>query len=233
MHILYDLKERKVRVKDTAVERHLKANTNDITVRQEGIRSVQDLQRQYEDERDQLRTAMVRFVAYLKQHAITPINDTTENYYNELIKNEENKIQRGKDGRMNVDVNIKKLQGLKQDRDAYLELTETIKRNMMAPRSSSDEPLAEEGVRKLIRDLYDLPHFGKDLKKMKSEIVSSHETTSRERSHRRVKSRERKDSVSGQDLEDRDGPSRMREREYSGRRGSTREDRPWLTFLRT
>jgi hypothetical protein len=134
---------------------------------------------------------------------------------------------------MNVDVNIKKLQGLKQDRDAYLELTETIKRNMMAPRSSSDEPLAEEGVRKLIQDLYDLPHFGKDLKKMKGEIVSSYETTSRERSHRRVKSRERKDSVSGQDLEDRDGPSRMREREYSGRRGSTREDRPWLPFLRT
>ncbi|RGP67000.1 hypothetical protein FLONG3_8658 [Fusarium longipes] len=233
MHILYELKQRKVQVKDTEVERRLKANTDDITVRQEGIRNVQKLQVQYEDERDQLRTAMVRFVAYLKRDAITLINDKTEDYYNELIKNEENKIQRGKDGRMNVDVNIKRLKGLEQDRDAYLELTETIKRNMMAPRSSSDKPLIEEGVKTLIQDLYSLPHFGKDLKKMKSDIVSSHDTIGRRRSHRRVKSRERKDVTFSQGVDERDESSRRRETEAGSRRGSTRESWPRLAFWRS
>ncbi|GKU03600.1 unnamed protein product [Fusarium langsethiae] len=237
VHILYELKERKVQVKDTEVERRLKANTNDITVRQEGIRKIKDIQREYEEEREQLRTAMVRFVAYLKEHAITAVNDRTVNYYTELIRNEKNKIQRAKDRKMNVDFNIKKLKGLKQDLAAHLELTETIKHNMRAPRDSSDKLLTKEGVRKLIQDLYNLPHFGKDLQKMKIDIVSSHETNDGERSHRRQRSRGRKDVASGQDVEDRDGPgpgpSNRREREFSGRRGLTREDRSWLPFWRS
>ncbi|KAM0227936.1 hypothetical protein ACHAPO_011144 [Fusarium lateritium] len=227
VHILYELKEHKVQVKDTEVERRLKANASDITVRQEGIRKIKDLQKEYEDERDQIRTAMVRFVAYLKKHAITAVNDRTENYYTELIKIEENKIQRAKDRRMNVDVNIKKLESLKQDLDAYLELTETIKQNMRAPRDSSDKLLTQDGVRKLIQELYDLPHFGRNLENMKTVIVSSHETNGRERLHRRERSRGRRDVViSGHDVEDRDGPGR-REREVSARR-ENREGRPWL-----
>ncbi|RGP69995.1 hypothetical protein FSPOR_4285 [Fusarium sporotrichioides] len=235
VHILYELKERKVQVKDTEVERRLEANTNDITVRQEGIRKIKDLQNEYEEEREQLRTAMVRFVAYLKEHAITAVNDRTENYYTELIRNEKNKIQRAKDRKMNVDFNIKKLEGLKQDLAAHLELTKTIKHNIRAPRDSSDKLLTKEGVRKLIQDLYDLPHFGKDLQKLKIDIVSSHETNNRERLHRRERSRGRKDVASGQHVEDRDGPgpSNRREREFSGRRGLTREDRSWLPFWRS
>ncbi|KAH6994604.1 hypothetical protein EDB82DRAFT_502159 [Fusarium venenatum] len=128
---------------------------------------------------------MVRFVAYLKKHAITAVNDRTENYYAELITIEENKIHRAKDRRMNVDVNMKQLEGLKQDLVAYLELTETIKQNMRAPRNSSDKLITQDGVRKLIQELYDLPHFGKNLENMKTVTVSSHETNGRERSHRR------------------------------------------------
>ncbi|QPC71916.1 hypothetical protein HYE68_002668 [Fusarium pseudograminearum] len=236
VHILYELKEHKVQVKDTDVERRLKANTNDIEVRQQGILKVTDLQKEYEKERDQLRTAMVRFVAYLKKHAITAVNDRTQNYYMELIKNEQNKIQRARDRKMNVDVNVKKLEGLKQDLEAHQELTETIKQNMRAPRDSSDKLLTSEGVRRLIQELYDLPHFGKDLKKMKLDIVSSHETTQhRERSHRRERSRGRRDVGAGQDENDRDrpGPSNRRERESSARRESTREDKSWLPFWRT
>ncbi|OBS25900.1 hypothetical protein FPOA_06434 [Fusarium poae] len=228
VHILYELKEHKVQVKDTEVERRLKANTNDITIRQDGIRKIKELQKEYEDERDQLRTAMVRFVAYLKKHAITAVNDRTENYYIELINIEENKIQRAKDKRMNVEVNVKKLQGLKQDLDAHLELTETIKQNMRAPRDSSDKLLTREGVKKLIQDLYNLPHFGKNLENMKTVIVSSHETGS----HRRERSRGRRGDVEmevGDGDGDEAGPSNTRrERDSSARRESNREGRPWL-----
>lgn len=191
MHVLYDLKQGKIQVKDTEVERLLQANTDDITIRQIGIREFQALQKQYESELHLLRNAVVRFVAYLKQHAITPINDAAEKYYDELIKNEENKIQYGRERNINVDVNTKKLKDLKQSLEAHVQLTETIKENMLDPSSSSDEPLTKEGVGKLIQDLYNLPHFGANLKNLKIDIVSSHETTGRERSHRREKHRER------------------------------------------
>ncbi|RBR12898.1 uncharacterized protein FIESC28_08389 [Fusarium coffeatum] len=208
MHYRYELEEKKARVKDTEVERLLKANTDDIAVRQAGIRKFQDLQQEYEREQKQLRRAAVRFVVYLQRHAFKPINDATEKYYHQLIEVEESKIQFGKDKRLNVDPSIKKLKRLKRDLSAYLELNETINRDMQDPRGSSDEPLDKDGVRKL-------KHFGHSLKKMKIDIGACQETVLLVRSHRRAKSRERKPERSS------DGGarhSRRREGESSGSR---------------
>jgi hypothetical protein len=216
MHYRYELEERKARVKDTEVERLLKANTDDIAVRQAAIRKFQDLQQEYKHEHDQLLTAAVRFVMYLDKHVIMPINDATERYYKQLIKNEEKKIQSAKQRRLNVDVNIKKLDRLKDDLEAHVQLTKAIKREVRDHGRSSDEPLDKNSVQKLIRDLYNLKHFGNSLKNMKIDIVSSHDVVPRERSHRRAKSRERKASDGGETRH-----SRKREGESSGSRNST------------
>ncbi|KAJ4014578.1 hypothetical protein NW752_007347 [Fusarium irregulare] len=218
MHYRYELEEKKARVKDTEVERLLKANTDDIAVRQAGIRKFQDLQQEYKYEHDQLRTAAVRFVVYLDENAIAPLNDATERYYEQLIKNEDKKIQSAKQHRLNVDVNIKKLERLKNDLDAHRQLTKAIERDMRHPRSSSDNPLDKDSVQKLIRELYNLKHFGHSLKNMKIDIVSSHDVVPRERSHRREKSRERETGRSD------NGASRhprRREGESSGNRDRT------------
>ncbi|KAJ4123225.1 hypothetical protein NW768_009755 [Fusarium equiseti] len=212
MHYRYELEERKARVKDTGVERLLKANTDDIAVRQAGIRKFQDLQQEYLHEQKQLRRAAVRFVMYLERHAITPINDATEKYYHQLIEVEEGKIQFGKDKRLNVDPSIKKLRRLKRDLDAYLELNETIKREMGDPRCSSDEPLDKDGVQKLKHDLYNLKHFGHSLKSMKIDIGACQEINLPVRSHHRRKSRERKTGDGG------GARSSRREGESSGSR---------------
>jgi len=215
MHYRYNLEERKARVKDTEVERLLKANTDDIAVRQAGIRKFQDLQQEYVHEQKQLQRAAVRFVIYLQRHAFMPINDATEKYYHQLIEVEESKIQFGKDKRLNVDPSIKKLKRLKRDLNAYLELNETINRDMRDPCGSSDEPLDKDGVQKLKHDLYNLKHFGHSLKKMKIDIGACQEIVLPVRSHRRAKSQERKPDRSG------DGGarhSRRKEGESSGSR---------------
>ncbi|KAH7173325.1 uncharacterized protein B0J16DRAFT_311119 [Fusarium flagelliforme] len=215
MHYRYELEERKARVKDTEVERLLKANTDDIEVRQAGIRKFQDLQQEYVHEQKQLRRAAVRFVVYLQRHAFTTINDATEKYYHQLIEVEESKIQFGKDKRLNVDPSIKKLKRLKRDLNAYLELNETINRDMRDPCGSSDEPLDKDGVQKLKHDLYNLKHFGHSLKKMKIDIGACQEIGLPVRSPCRAKSQERKPDRSG------DGGarhSRRREGESSGSR---------------
>ncbi|KAM0553118.1 hypothetical protein ACHAPJ_007667 [Fusarium lateritium] len=181
MHVLYELKEVKVQVKDSEIERRLKANANDVTLRLEAIERARVLQEDFRYEHQQLREATARFLAYLKRHAITPINDATEAYYNELIKAEENNIQAGKDAKMNVDGYKKRLEHLIEDREAHLQLTETIKQNMHAPREPVERLLTQQGVEELVEKLYNLNHWGKNLRIIKNIITTSKNAAYRER----------------------------------------------------
>ncbi|KAF4453669.1 hypothetical protein F53441_3678 [Fusarium austroafricanum] len=221
MHYLYELKERKVQVKDDEIERRLRANATDVALRKDGIQRVEQLQREYSDERNLFRKATAQFVAYLKEHSVKAINDATEEYYNQLIKNEEDNIQLGKDNKMNVDANKKKLKGLIHDRNAHLELVDAIKENMHAPRHQMEEILTDDGVEKLIRELYSLKHFGKNLKLLKDDIEFYDKGYS-ERPHHRRRSRSRKPRCRSvdSDVYDSSGPACDEpERESGGRRG--------------
>ncbi|KAJ4267155.1 hypothetical protein NW762_003255 [Fusarium torreyae] len=181
MHVLYELEEVKVQVKNSEIERRLKANASDVTIRLEAIERGRELQEEFRYEHRQLREATARFLAYLKRHAITPINDATEAYYDELIKAEGNKIQAGKDAKMNVDGYMKRLEHLIEDREAHLQLTETIKQNMHAPREPVEKLLTQQGVEELVQKLYDLKHWGKNLRIIKEIITTSKNAAYRER----------------------------------------------------
>ncbi|KAF5025539.1 hypothetical protein F66182_2347 [Fusarium sp. NRRL 66182] len=189
MHVLYELKESKVKVKDSEIERRLNSNEDDVRLRQAGIDGFRKRQQEYTYEHQQLREATARFVAYLKQHAITPVNDATKEYFEMLIDQEKTKIQVGRDQGVNVDSNRKKLNGLKEDLLAHVELTEMIKQNMHAPRSRLEECLTKEDIEKLVDRLYHLEHFGKKLKELRDIMTSSHNATYRERPYRVRRSR--------------------------------------------
>ncbi|KAF5647966.1 hypothetical protein F52700_1180 [Fusarium sp. NRRL 52700] len=161
MHFFYKLTERKVKVKDKDVERCLRDNASDMALRQEGIERVRQLEKECRSEQKQLRKATAQFVAYLREHSANAFNDATEKYYDQLIKIETGKIQFGKDNRINVDANKRKLKGLRDDRDRHLELVKTIQQNMHAPRDQTEALLTQDGVEQLIRDLYNLEHFSK------------------------------------------------------------------------
>jgi hypothetical protein len=179
MHSFYILKEVRVQIKDKEIERRLKENVSDVALRQATICDLQQYQEEYQHERNQLRKATARFVTYLKENAILPINDATEDYYSQLIQNEENKIQLGKERKYSVEKNKKKLKSLQHDRKKYLELIDTIK-NTHTPDSSREELLTQEGISEQIIELYNLKHFGSSLKNLKEVITSSERDAHRE-----------------------------------------------------
>ncbi|PNP55891.1 hypothetical protein FNYG_15420 [Fusarium nygamai] len=212
MHFFYELTESKVRVKDKDVERRLRDNASDVALRQEGIERVRQLEKEYRSEQKQLRKATAQFVAYLREHSANAFNDATEKYYDQLIKVETGKIQFGKDNRINVDANKRKLKGLTDDRDKHLELVKTIQENMHAPRDQAEALLTQDGVEQLIRDLYNLKHFGKSLRSLRDDIThyKDHGQRSRRSRSRRSRSSETREDVS-------DRSSRSDEREESVR----------------
>jgi hypothetical protein len=92
MHHHYELKEVKVKVKDKEIERQLRENLSDVTVREKGIERFQRTQQEYKREHEHVQKATARFVAYLKDNAFILTNDATEAYYDQLIQLEENNI---------------------------------------------------------------------------------------------------------------------------------------------
>ncbi|EXL96425.1 hypothetical protein NOF04DRAFT_9716 [Fusarium oxysporum II5] len=218
MHFFYELTESKVKVKDKDVERRLRDNASDMALRQEGIERVQQLEKEYRSEQKQLRKATAQFVAYLREHSANAFNDATEKYYDQLIKIEIGKIQFGKDNRLNVDANKTKLKGLTDDRDRHLELVKTIQENMHAPRDQTEALLTQDGVEQLIRDLYNLKHFGKNLRSLRDDIT--HYKNHGKRSHHRHRSRSRRSERSletREDVSDRSSRSHDEREQESGR----------------
>ncbi|KAG5817420.1 hypothetical protein H9Q74_000674 [Fusarium xylarioides] len=212
MHFFYELTESKVRVKDKDVERRLRNNASDVALRQEGIERVRQLEKEYRSEQRQLRKATAQFVAYLREHSANAFNDATEKYYDQLINIETGKIQFGKDNRINVDANKRKLKGLADDRDRHLELVKTIQESMHAPRDQTEALLTQDGVEQLIRDLYNLKHFGKSLRSLRDDITHYKDDGKRSR---RSRSRRSRSTETREDVSDRS--SRSDEREDSGR----------------
>ncbi|KAF4437575.1 hypothetical protein FACUT_5507 [Fusarium acutatum] len=158
------------------------------------------------------KRATAQFVAYLREHSANAFNDATEKYYDQLIKIETGKIQFGKDNRINIDANKRKLKGLTDDRDRHLELVKTIQENMHAPRDQTETILTQGGVKQLIRDLYNLKHLGKSLRSLRDDIT--HYNGHGKRSHR-SRSRRSRSTEMREDVSDRS--SRSNEPEESGR----------------
>lgn len=189
MHVLYELEETTVQVKDTEIERQLQANADDVTLRQAGINDVERLINEFDKEHKEIQEAAARFGLFLQEYAMTPINDATADYIEMLIQNEEAKINAGRAAGVCADANKKRLRALQEDKAAHLELVKTLTGNMKAPQKSRDQVLNEKGVERLVHKLYSLPHFGKNLKSVKNTITTAHQATYRERPYRVRQSR--------------------------------------------
>ncbi|KAL7802006.1 hypothetical protein V8C44DRAFT_370786 [Trichoderma aethiopicum] len=184
LHVLYELIETKVQVTDKEIERQLKANADDVTLRHSVIARLDRDIGEFNEELDEIRRASARFCLFLRENAITIINDATLDYLDMLIQDEQGVIEAGRQRGFSVDSNKKRLRALKDDRQIHLELVETFKQNMAHPTCPEDMLLDEKGVDALVRKLYDLKHFGANLKHIKYVIDSSIEETYRERPYR-------------------------------------------------
>jgi GTPase SAR1 family protein len=174
LHVLYELHEHTATVTDTEIERQLRANADDVTLKQTAISEHKQMIEEYRREHEQIRKAGVQFGAFLKKHSITPYNDATLAYLDFLIKEEKAKIQAGG--------NRKKLQALEEDRQKHEEEIKILTENMQ--NDANCQPLDEEGVDLLVKQLYNLKHFGNNLKSVKHTIAAAHQATYREMPYR-------------------------------------------------
>ncbi|KAL7786204.1 hypothetical protein V8C37DRAFT_419623 [Trichoderma ceciliae] len=184
LHVLYELSETKIGVIDIEIERQLKANADDVTLRQTGIARLDQNIEEYNQELDEIRRAAARFCLFLRKNAITIINDATLDYLDMLIQDEKGKIEAGNERGIPMGANRKRLQALQDDRQIHIQLVETFKQNMIDPTCTDDMLLDEQGVGALVKNLYELKHFGENLEHIKYVIDSSLEETSRERPYR-------------------------------------------------
>lgn len=184
LHVLYELSEVKVQVTDSEIERQLKANADDVTLRQTGIAQLDQNIKEYNEELNEIRRAAARFCLFLRKNSITVINDATLDYLDMLIQDEKAIIEAAKQKRLSTDANQKRLQALQDDRQIHIQLVETFNQNMNEPTCADDMLLDEQGVDALVKRLYNLQHCGENLEHIKYVIASSLEETSRERPFR-------------------------------------------------
>ncbi|RDL35743.1 p-loop containing nucleoside triphosphate hydrolase [Venustampulla echinocandica] len=182
MHILYELHEQPGTVTDLEIEKQLKDHADDITLRQTAITNTDQLVNEYKNEHAQIQEAAAQFGLFLKKWSITGgYNDATLEYLDILIKEEEGKVGAGG--------SKKKLNALLLDRAKHVEIVKILEHNMKYDPNA--RLLNEQEVDALVRKLYNLKHFGKNLRKVKQAITAAHEATYRERPYRVKNSRGR------------------------------------------
>ncbi|KAI8661008.1 hypothetical protein NCS57_01079900 [Fusarium keratoplasticum] len=181
MHILYEVYEVKERVRDEEIKRMIDNNDDEIDVRQKAAINATKLRDEYRDELRKMQEARAWFVVFLTKNAMAPINDTTVEYLDMLFQDELTNLEASKKLGLPVDKQKEKLKALRKDRQANLELVEAFQQNN---HEFQDQHLTEKGIQDLVKSLYNLKHFGKDLKSLESTITSSHKATLRERPFR-------------------------------------------------
>ncbi|KAI0436713.1 hypothetical protein F4803DRAFT_566623 [Xylaria telfairii] len=176
LHVLYELEEYTTTVKDTEVQNQLQKNAEDVANWKTAIDKLKSMNAEYKDEHDKIQHAAASFGIFLEKHSIMAYNDATLEYLDMLIRDEEAKAQ--------VGGTRTRLDSLRTDRACHEELVKALTRNMNNKRSSQYRVLDEAGVERTVKELYELEHFGENLKDLKNNISLAHQATYRERPYR-------------------------------------------------
>ncbi|KAI1097289.1 hypothetical protein F4804DRAFT_328028 [Jackrogersella minutella] len=197
MHVTYELKERRVTATDATVLEQLKANSDDVSLREAAVHDLDRRIGEYQEEHGQIQQAAAMFGLFLKKHSITPYNDATLEYLDMLIKDEKCKIYSAEQQGISASGNNKKLKGLETDRRRHTELIEALTATTISNDSSLQQQISNPAdVDRLASKLYSLKHFGENLKSVKNTITSAHGLTYRERPYRVKMGRRRRQSAS-------------------------------------
>jgi GTPase SAR1 family protein len=156
MNVMDELKEHAVVVMDRSVEQQLEAHADDITLRQEAISNLDQRVKEYVQEYDAIRLAAAKLGLFLQNNSITAYNDATIAYLDLLVEAETDKVQSGG--------NNAKLLVLKEELQRHKETVRILTRSMNANANTVD--LSEAGVERIMQQLYDLKHFGKNFRSL-------------------------------------------------------------------
>ncbi|RMZ88821.1 hypothetical protein DV736_g3947, partial [Chaetothyriales sp. CBS 134916] len=176
MHILYELEMYKTRIIDTTIEQQIKQHASDITMKETAIKINKNLISEWRAEHEKIGDAAAKFGLWMKANSIIPINDATLAYLEVLIKAEKAKVDAGGIG------NKKILADLEEDKRKHEELVAVLEASMK--HTGKTQPIEQDDVQRIVQNLYNLKHFGKNLQELQIDITEAHEMTNRELPHR-------------------------------------------------
>jgi hypothetical protein len=176
MHIYYELTEVLKEVDDEAVVKLLAKNADDIVLKEAAIENLKKKIAESDYEYKEIQDAAVRFGLFLKKNSITPYNDAMLAYLDHLIKDEVDKVQIANGKRERLD-------NLLRHRREHVEQVKVLSHNMGD--GPNEEVLDEFGVETLVNHLYNLKHWGKNLRDNKDKAEAAHQQAGyRERPYR-------------------------------------------------
>ncbi len=71
---------------DTEIERELRENMDDLTLKLRAIKEQKEVINEYRGKHEQIQKAAAQFGMYLKKYSITPYNDVKIAYHEFLVK---------------------------------------------------------------------------------------------------------------------------------------------------
>ncbi|KAH8650654.1 hypothetical protein BGZ60DRAFT_509014 [Tricladium varicosporioides] len=171
LHINYEVQEGTKEINDPEVEESLRRNADFRTRKQASISGKKRLIAELELELKKIGDAAAQFSIFLKRNAIMPYNDATLDYLERLMDDERGKVA--------VGGSRDKLESLTRYRRQYEQQIQIL--DEYIKKGEHHMLLNQAGVEILLRDLYDLRHYGQTLREMGQVIHSSETVVHREK----------------------------------------------------
>jgi hypothetical protein len=170
--------ERQETTTDPGVVAALDSNRTDIQVKEAQIQALHTRISELELEHRKIQQAAAQFSHYLSNNSITHYNDATLEYMDHLIKEERQKVGFG--GNQN------RLEQLQKDRAQYKAFVDAMESGLPAEGRDgfSGQALDVKGVYRLVEELYRMPHYGSDLKRVAHIVGTAYAASFRERPYR-------------------------------------------------
>lgn len=171
-HVWYELENKLTTEKDPTVEKSLKDHESEIKVKEAAIKVLARKLTESREELKELEDAAAQFGLFLKMNSITAYNDEMIAYLDEQIKEAKqtlNETRTSKD----------RLEGLERTRKEYQQHIRILEKEMRA--GQTRKPLDERDIELLVRKLYNLKNWGKNLKDIKTAAENYGSSTYQER----------------------------------------------------
>jgi hypothetical protein len=159
---------------DDSVQKGLDGTLSLAAIKEAQIKALERTRREYEAELEQIQQTAARFRVYLKANAIASWDDSTLRYMDLLIREEEQKQK--------VEANQNRLEMMRKEKQRYKGFV-----RLMDPEETPDSKypvLDEDGVNRVIQDLYRLRHFGGQLRDVSKIAVEAYDLPASERRYR-------------------------------------------------
>jgi predicted GTPase len=173
LHIRHEWAQGTMEMDDPSVVAALESNASHCENQKTVIASKKKLVEELELELKKIRDATAQFSIFLQRNAIVPINDATLAYLDQQIEQEQRKIQAGG--------SRDKYDRLTEYRRQYEQEVATLTEYMN--KGENHMLLDQAGVEKLVQELYLLPQYGAQFRRVKEVVDESQVVVHREKPH--------------------------------------------------